>query len=64
MSMGNYEGFPLGFTMALAQNPEAFERFSSMNTRQRQTIAEGARDMRSKAQMQTYVNRIAESGIR
>lgn len=58
MSMGNYEDMPLGFGMALAQNPQAFQRFCSMNTRQQQTVLEGARGMRSKAQMQSYINRI------
>jgi hypothetical protein len=49
-------GIPLGFGMALAQNPEAMEKFAAMTGEQRQGILNKAHTIRSKDEMYSYVN--------
>ena len=49
---------PLGFGMALAQNEPAMERFARLPEAERRAVVEGARQVRSKEEMQTYVARI------
>lgn len=49
------EELPLGFSMALAQHPEAMARFSALSEAEQQTIVEGTHAVRSKREMQAYV---------
>ncbi len=59
MNFVNGKDIPLGFGMALAQNSEAMNRFSAMSEEQRRQLIEGTHSVRSKKEMQAYVDRIA-----
>ncbi|MDD6991524.1 MAG: hypothetical protein PUI48_06830 [Oscillospiraceae bacterium] len=59
MNFVNGKDIPLGFGMALAQNSEAMTRFSAMSEEQRGQLIEGTHSVRSKKEMQAYVDRIA-----
>ena len=47
---------PLGFGMALAQNPDAMDVFSGLTPAQRQQVLEKTHRIRSKAEMRSYVD--------
>ena len=49
---------PLGLGMALAQNPQAMARFSSLTEAQQQAIIDGAHAVRSKQEMRSYVQEL------
>ena len=49
-------GVPLGFGMALAQNPDAMDVFSGLTAAQRQRVLDKSRRIRSKAEMRSYVD--------
>lgn len=49
---------PLGFGMALAQHPEAMERFAGLPETEQQAIIDGVHAVRSKQEMQAYVERL------
>ena len=49
-------GIPLGFGMALAQNPDAMDVFSGLTAAQRQRVLDKSRRIRSKAEMRSYVD--------
>lgn len=51
---------PLGFGMALAQHPEAMERFAGLPEAERQAIIDGVHAVRSKQEMQAYVERLMQ----
>lgn len=59
MNFVNGKDIPLGFGMALAQNSEAMTRFSAMTEEQRRQLIAGTHSVRSKKEMQAYVDRIA-----
>lgn len=52
----NGPGVPLGFGMALAQNPDAMDVFSGLTQAQREQVLEKSRRVRSKAEMRSYVD--------
>lgn len=51
---------PLGFAMALAQNPEAMSRFSSMTEQQQAAILAQTHAVSSRGEMHALVQSIAE----
>ena len=53
----NYE-MPIGLSMALALNPEAMEKFASLTKVQKQEIINGTHSIKSKEEMQQYVNNL------
>ncbi|MBQ4086673.1 MAG: hypothetical protein IJC78_00315 [Clostridia bacterium] len=55
--MENYE-MPVGLGMALAQRPEAMEKFTALSTDKKQEIINGTHSVSSKEEMKQYVNRI------
>ena len=55
----NYE-MPIGFSMALALNPEAMERFAMLSETQKQQIIDGTHSLKSKEEMHEYVNKLAK----
>ena len=59
MNFVNGKDIPLGFGMALAQNSDAMNRFCAMSEEQRRQLIEGTHSVRSKKEMQAYVDRIA-----
>ncbi len=57
MFMENYK-MPTGLGMALAQRPEAMEKFAALSEAQKQEIINGTRSVSSKAEMRQYVDKI------
>ena len=47
---------PLGLGMALAQNPSAMESFTAMSEAERRQVIEHTHSIRSKQEMQAFVN--------
>ena len=47
---------PLGFGMALAQNPDAMDVFSGLTETQRKHVLEKSRRARTKEEMRSYVD--------
>lgn len=57
--MKNYE-MPIGFSMALALNTEAMEKFAMLNETQKQEIIDGTHSIKSKEEMHEYVNKLTK----
>ncbi len=55
--MEHYE-LPIGFGMALAQNPEAMQKFALLSEDEKQKIINGTHSVKSKKEMHEYVNRL------
>ena len=55
--MKHYE-MPLGLGMALAQNPEAMQKFSNLTESKKKEIIQGTHAVTSKAEMKQYVENI------
>ncbi len=49
---------PVGFSMALAQNPEAMQKFAMLDENKKQEIINGTHSVNSKQEMHEYVNKI------
>lgn len=49
---------PVGFSMALAQNPEAMQKFAMLSEGQKQEIINGTHSVKSKQEMHQYVNKL------
>lgn len=54
-----FDELPVGFGMALAMNPPAWNAYSAMSDEQKQTILKKVRGVKSKEQMQRIVNSLA-----
>lgn len=50
------EELPMGLGMALANNPAAMNHFVSMSDEEQRQFIEGTHQIRSKTEMQYYVN--------
>ena len=59
ITLKNYE-MPIGFSMALALNPEAMEKFAMINDAQKQQIIDGTHNIKSKQEMHEYVNNLTK----
>lgn len=51
----DYTEIPLGFEMALAQNPEAMRKFSLLSDSRQKEIINGTHNIHSKEEMRKYV---------
>ncbi len=49
---------PVGFSMALAQNPEAMQKFALLSEDEKKKIIEGTHSVKSKQEMHEYVNKL------
>ncbi len=49
---------PVGFSMALAQNPEAMQKFALLGEDKKQEIIDGTHSVKSKQEMHEYVNKL------
>lgn len=49
---------PVGFSMALAQNPDAMQKFAMLSEDKKQEIINGTHLVKSKQEMHEYVNRL------
>lgn len=47
--------FPIGFTMSLAQHTDVLAQFASLSPDEQQRIVDGSRQMKSRREMQNYV---------
>lgn len=56
----NSEGIPMGFGKLLAQNQAAMSRFAGLSKQEKQAVIDGAKAIRSKAEMQDYVNKLGQ----
>ncbi len=54
-----FDELPVGFGMALAMNPPAWNAYSAMPAKQKQAILKKVRDAKSKEQMHQIVNSLA-----
>lgn len=50
---------PIGFTMELAQHSDILNEFASMPKTKQDKIVEGARQVKSREEMRSYVENIA-----
>lgn len=55
----DYYQVPIGFGMALAMNPPAFNAYSAMTEEQKQAILKRAHNARSEEEMHQIVNSLA-----
>lgn len=49
---------PIGFSMALAQNSEAMQKFATLSEEKKREIINGTYSVQSKQEMHQYVNNI------
>ena len=49
---------PLGFSMALAMNPDAMKQFALLGEEQKQAIIAGTHRIKSNDEMRRYVNNL------
>lgn len=49
---------PVGFSMALAQNPEAMQKFVMLSEDKKKQIIDGTHSVKSKQEMHEYVNKL------
>lgn len=49
---------PVGFSMALAQNPEAMEKFALLSEEEKREIINGTHSVKSNREMHEYVNKL------
>lgn len=59
-----FEEIPLGLAMALAQNQKAMQYFASLSKGQRQAVTDGAKNVKTKAEMQALVSGLCASDIK
>ncbi|MBQ3075276.1 MAG: hypothetical protein IJC26_04325 [Clostridia bacterium] len=55
----NRDEMPVGFSMALAMNPEAMRKFAMLTGEQKQEIIQGTHRVKSREEMQRYVDSLA-----
>lgn len=53
------DGVPMGFGMALMQNPAAYTKFFELPQQRQDELISGTHSINSKEKMKDYVNRIA-----
>lgn len=52
------EEMPVGFSIALAQNPVALQKFAMLSEDKKKQIIDGTHSVKSKQEMHEYVNKI------
>ncbi|MEE0913713.1 MAG: hypothetical protein U0L76_03900 [Ruminococcus sp.] len=57
--MNDKNDLPLGFSMALAQHPEAMQKFSNMNESQKAEVISEIHNIHSKSEMKAFVANLA-----
>lgn len=50
---------PIGFSMALAMNPDAMQKFALLSEDKKRSIINGTHGIKSREEMHRYVNNIA-----
>lgn len=59
-NIGQGGDIPIGFGLSLAANAKAMEAFSKMNDAQKTAVVEQSRQMQSRADMESFVNKLGE----
>ncbi len=54
----NRNEMPVGFSMALAQNPEAMQKFAMLSEEKKNEIINGTHSVKSRREMHEYVNKL------
>ncbi len=54
------EDLPLGFGMALAQHPEAMQRFCALPEEEQRAVVNHTHSIQSKQEMQAYVESLGD----
>ena len=54
---------PVGFGMALAQNPQAMSRFALMNESEQQRVIDGTHQIHSRQEMHAYVRSLGDGSL-
>ncbi len=49
---------PVGFSMALAQNPDAMQKFALLSEEKKKEVINGTHSIKSKEEMHKYVNKL------
>lgn len=55
---------PLGFTMALAQHSDILNKFAKLPKSEQDALVEGAKNVRSKDEMRSYVENMFRENAR
>ncbi len=56
-----YDEMPIGFSMALAQNPDAMQKFALLGEDEKKQIINEVHSVKSKEEMHEYVNKLNNS---
>ncbi len=54
----NRNEMPVGFSMALAQNPEAMQKFAMLSEDKKTEIINGTHSVKSRREMHEYVSKL------
>jgi len=60
-SGGGFAGLPMGLGMALAQNPEAMNRFAALSEEEKRQVVRHTHEIGSKKEMRAYVDSLFKS---
>ena len=52
---------PIGFSVALAQNPDAMQKFALLGEDEKKQLIDGTHSVKSKQEMHEYVNRLTNN---
>lgn len=56
-----HDEMPVGLGMALAMNPEAMQKFATLNENRKQEIIKGTHNILSREEMRQYVEEIVKN---
>lgn len=63
MFMNPFSDLPMGFGMALMQNPDALHYFESLSESQKQMVINATHQISSKGQMQQFVQSLGQQSF-
>ncbi len=59
-----HDELPVGFAMALAQNPEAMQKFSNLSEDKKQRIIAATHSVKSKDEMHRFVSSLVSDKVK
>ncbi len=59
-NIGEGGNMPIGFGLSLAANAKSMEAFAKMSDAEKTEVVEQSRQMKSKTEMERFVNRLGE----
>lgn len=60
-NIGQGGDMPIGFGLSLAANQKSMAAFAAMSDAEKEAVVEQSRQMRSRAEMENFVNRLGET---